>query len=619
MRKKMLFLSCLAAFAYCAFAAPAPSAWTVLIYMAADNDLEESAISDLEEMMASGAGSAFNLLVLADRGSVYTTSGVGGLTAWAGAKLLSVEGGKLKQVADWGEVDMGSSQTLSRFVASGLAMKPATHNALFFWDHGGAWQGFGVDESMKNSTLTIPELQEGLDSGLAKAGLAKLDLVGFDACLMADFETMAALKSCASYYLGSEELEPGHGWDYRSLSCLGTSTGPVEVGKALMAGYMKQSEAEKDRDQVTISLVDLGRFPALETAVRAFSQAAQDDIGIVAGGLGRVAGTALAYGKAGKPSQDSHMVDIGSLADAVAQENSALSEQTASVRAALAKAVVAVESGSLLKGSSGISIYFPNQKKLYDATYEAKGNGTWRGLLVSYYSQGSGKPKAEEPRFDAKDNLASVDFDEEGLTIKGRLAKGCAAGVVDSVVYFGTVDDDGSIVFVGDDDASLDIASGQVEGFWDRTILKLKQGKRETYGYLSLSAQEDGNTLYSIPFAYFKNGKITDDYEYAYMDLVVDDKDEEVSSSLFKENDAGMTAELRPTKGSKLVPLVEVLGEDGESTMEMTEDWGFDARDWESIEMDYEELEAGTPIYMELQAADAADNSDYVYFDGEME
>jgi hypothetical protein len=77
-----------------------------------------------------------------------------------------------------------------------------------------------------------------------------------------------------------------------------------------------------------------------------------------------------------------------------------------------------------------------------------------------------------------------------------------------------------------------------------------------------------------------------------------------------------MMGELSPRKGSRLVPLVEVVGPDGESRMEMTEEWGFDAADWHSIQMDCAELDETSEVYLELNAVNANDEGDWLYDQG---
>ena len=42
----------------------------------------------------------------------------------------------------------------------------------------------------------------------------KLDVIGFDACLMSMLEVGYAMRDVGNTLVGSEELEPGPGWKY---------------------------------------------------------------------------------------------------------------------------------------------------------------------------------------------------------------------------------------------------------------------------------------------------------------------------------------------------------------------------------------------------------------------
>ena len=63
------------------------------------------------------------------------------------------------------------------------------------------------------------QVADGVRRGLAStaAGATQLDIIGFDACLMAQNSVSVTLAPLAHYLLASQELEPGHGWDYNSL------------------------------------------------------------------------------------------------------------------------------------------------------------------------------------------------------------------------------------------------------------------------------------------------------------------------------------------------------------------------------------------------------------------
>ena len=71
----------------------------------------------------------------------------------------------------------------------------------------------------------------------------KIDLVGFDACLMSCMELAEVLADSVSYLLTSEELEPGNGWQYHWLEALFREGTPaddvtaVDLGKAVIDLY----------------------------------------------------------------------------------------------------------------------------------------------------------------------------------------------------------------------------------------------------------------------------------------------------------------------------------------------------------------------------------------------
>lgn len=112
--------------------------------------------------------------------------------------------------------------------------------ALVFWDHGSGWMGFGADATCGTIGAGYSENYCGIGSmqtvitGVANAltGVTdpvthapfKLDVVGFDACLMAMYEVGSLLAPYANYLLASELLEPGTGWDYSQLGYLTLGT-----------------------------------------------------------------------------------------------------------------------------------------------------------------------------------------------------------------------------------------------------------------------------------------------------------------------------------------------------------------------------------------------------------
>lgn len=68
--------------------------------------------------------------------------------------------------------------------------------------------------------------------------MSQLDLIGFDACLMANLESFLPFASVADKMIASEELEPGSGWDYTFLSNVDANTTPTYAPKPYLHHYI---------------------------------------------------------------------------------------------------------------------------------------------------------------------------------------------------------------------------------------------------------------------------------------------------------------------------------------------------------------------------------------------
>ncbi len=249
---------------------PAQKDYTLMIYMIGSN-LESgqgSATRDIQEMLeASLDFSRINLIL-------YT----GGAARWNTDipcdRNCVVDLSRDEQ--DWvvasteKNADMGAPDTLSAFVNFTTEHYPADRYAMIFWDHGGGpLFGYGSDELFGGDGLLLTELYEAMkDTAFATQG--KLDFVGFDACLMGSLESMSVWSGFARYYVGSEELEPGDGWDYRFLSALNESYEPETVTQAIVDSFREYYEAKRsdyyDPD-LTLSVADLSKLAAVHTAL----------------------------------------------------------------------------------------------------------------------------------------------------------------------------------------------------------------------------------------------------------------------------------------------------------------------------------------------------------------
>lgn len=215
-------------------------------------------MTDLNEIGAVGSTDDLHVRELMDRSADYGDDEALDQGSWVGGRVLDVgQDGTAELVDDLGDVDSADPETLATFIGDGITAHPAGHYALIISDHGGQWLGIGPDEGSGGDTL---------------------DLLGFDACLMAGFEVATTFAPLADRLVASQELEPGHGWNYAALQTLVDDPMATadDFGEAILAGYDAQAVEEGDQDSITLSLIDLTKIGEVEDAVAAFGSALTD-------------------------------------------------------------------------------------------------------------------------------------------------------------------------------------------------------------------------------------------------------------------------------------------------------------------------------------------------------
>jgi len=217
-----------------------PKAWTVMVYMDGDNNLEGAAIDDFLEM-ARVHNSDVNVVVQFDRVEGYDA----GYGDWKTTERFIMWEGITPEpqyaLSDLGEKNMGAPGTLESFIDWARDKYPAEHYALILWDHGGGWKGGVCNDDHPNDPnarrgdfLDMSELRQALGS------TAPFDVIGMDACLMGELEVAYEIKDYADFFVASAERIPGYGWDYASIlrpSDLGFSVSAETWAEGLVASY----------------------------------------------------------------------------------------------------------------------------------------------------------------------------------------------------------------------------------------------------------------------------------------------------------------------------------------------------------------------------------------------
>ncbi|WKZ31179.1 MAG: clostripain-related cysteine peptidase [Candidatus Dojkabacteria bacterium] len=161
------------------------------------------------------------------------------------------------------KVNMSEQKTYEAFLSYANSRKAGYDRVyLVNWDHGGDYLGFGADTNFDGDILELDEIKSALtDSN------SSYDMIGFDACLMASIEVANSVEGATPYLLASEEVEPGHGWQYTEVvEVMANSNDVVEVGKGMVDSFV-DSRSHKATSGKTLSLVDISLLQNLKSEI----------------------------------------------------------------------------------------------------------------------------------------------------------------------------------------------------------------------------------------------------------------------------------------------------------------------------------------------------------------
>ncbi len=243
--------------------------WTVLVYMDADNDLVNYGDLDIAEMEGVGSTDEVNIVVLWD--NLSTEHG-----------YYYIEKDSTIFVKELYEVNMGDETTATDFIDWVVYNFPADHYMLEYWNHGSAvdrtentnnnQQGIGRDDTNGSGWLSETEQKSIIEYFYNKIN-RPIDIVSYDACLMATAEIAYMYNGYANYLAASEEEEPRYGWDYAFLNKV-TSNPNIsaeELSQNVLTYYMNSYDETKN---LTFSITDLSHIDEFAVALDTFCKAA---------------------------------------------------------------------------------------------------------------------------------------------------------------------------------------------------------------------------------------------------------------------------------------------------------------------------------------------------------
>jgi len=366
--------------------------------MAADNSLSPDADPNIAQMVKASASSNVYILVYLNIKRTGETKKT---------QKLIIQNGTITQEGATTVEDSGNENTLIKALSWAVTEFPSDHLLVDLWDHGSgslnrsAMQHRGVCyDDTYNTYLTDIKYKNAFDV-LVNQYLhgKKIDIIAFDACLMADIEVAYTLQPYANYMVASQQTVPGPGYNYTEVLSLFAQQTPDALTLAHWMVTSYDHYYKPSGQSYTLSVTDLN---ALSAAVSATNNIAQLlNASLAADSTGAVSQVITA---SANPSNCAHFdeptyLDLytfyANLYANLAQMG--LSSTSASqLKAALRKGLAAIShcimanahSNSDFANVHGMSIYFADPsvgvEPSYNALYWTSANPQWASFLTEY-------------------------------------------------------------------------------------------------------------------------------------------------------------------------------------------------------------------------------------------
>lgn len=326
----------------------ASDTYTLMLYMCA-SDLESEcgfATEDLNEIMYGYTAGNLNVIVQ-----------TGGTAEWQNTVVADDRCQRYRVTEDGLELvddslgmqNMADSATLTDFIQYCSSNYAADHYGLVLWDHGGGVVGgYGYDENFGGDSMSLTEMSRALGDANVH-----LDMLGFDACLMANFETCLMAAPYADYLIASEEPEPGCGWYYTDwIGKLSENCGipPKRYGRQIIDDYITESGWDSPSMYSTLGMFDLQQVT--QKLLPALSQFSDDAVQQLSAGEYRRISQSRSNTRAVYQSELDHI-------DLLDYAQHSQSETADQLEQAVSDCVVYYRETENGSGDNGLSILFP--------------------------------------------------------------------------------------------------------------------------------------------------------------------------------------------------------------------------------------------------------------------
>lgn len=199
--------------------------WTVMGYLAGDNNLNEEMVLTLQEMLAFGVWDRVKIMAQLDP----TGMGLPTQRYVFDTTAPNVTPDNMRYLETYLQdppvppqaSNTGNPAALSGFVGDMMNAGHASdhYHALILSGHGsGSTEDFLLRDDNPVDSLSIPELTTALtDANGSLPGGKKLDLLGLDCCFMSMIEVYYQIRDLVDFIVGAESMVPDFGWPYHRI------------------------------------------------------------------------------------------------------------------------------------------------------------------------------------------------------------------------------------------------------------------------------------------------------------------------------------------------------------------------------------------------------------------
>ncbi len=327
---------------------------------------------------------------------------------------------------------------------------------------------------------------------------------------MGSMEMLPMIAPFANYYLASEDLEPGHGWNYHYLDRLADNNyiSPLDITAVLWEGFF-----EGDQVPVTLGVMDLSKTAGFVAAVEQLSSLLVRELSTPGVVLGFLQAADAAY------RMGSEFVDFGHFIQLllerlpssgyVSTSRDALSDAVSAVQDAQRVMFVHERHSDDVPHATGLNVYLPDtdsswskRSKLF---YQLYGYKNWTFLVGYIYGMRSGDITDSFVASDLlswKNAPALVETGATAVSVTRSLMEGSLKYAVSSTLRYGMQAGEDTI-WVGQAPAVIDAATGVVSGSWNWKLLTLTDGHRHCAVY----HERSGSTMiFQVHF--YKYGRL---------------------------------------------------------------------------------------------------------------